>query len=198
MPIIIPDTYGHFAFIWGSSSFASAGAATTFGMGGPGEPTLTAEEAAEITASIWIDQLRAQMDSSITLVEVQVTTALQRAVEPVNLAGTAPRTLPPPNCTTLVKKTTQFRGRRSQGRNFWPGLLSEGDIDERGTISAPTLTSLQTIIGGWVDAMEMAIGHPFVILQGSEGETPPLSPPPVVISHAVQQLVASQRRRLRR
>lgn len=198
MALIIPSGHGHFAYVWTSTLFASGGAATTWGMGSHEPPELTANQAAVAARKAWTDVMRNQIDQQITLQEIVVTTSQQRAVLPVGQAGTQNRTLPPPNTSLLVKKVTATRGRRAQGRNFWPGMVGENSIDEGGYLLPADLTALQTAINNWSAQLITDIGHPFVILQNSEGETPPLSPPPPVIAQVVQAKVATQRRRLRR
>lgn len=198
MALIIPSGHGHFAYVWSSNLFASGGAATTWGMGSNEPPEITANEAAVAARNAWTDVMRGQMDQQITLQEIVVTTSQQRAVIPVGEAGTQNRTLPPPNTSLLVKKSTALRGRRAQGRNYWPGLVGENSIEESGFLLPGDVTALQNAINSWSSQLIIDVGHPFVILQNSEGETPPLSPPPPVIAQTVQAKVATQRRRLRR
>lgn len=98
------------------------------------------------------------------------------------------------NTAVLVRKNTGLGGRRNRGRMFLPGV-TVSFVAANGTITAANVTTLQTAVNllhspalfaaSNVDAM--ALFH----------ETPPTTPT-IVNSLDVQNLVATQRRRLRR
>lgn len=199
MPLIIPEGYAQTILNWEGSSFVNGNAATVLGFGetlGP-DPTSLATFAGQVAAATEAEILTS-MDTGITLTTVEVIGAVDSATATSGESGARTGEMVPPNCTTLVRKNVSGRGRRRQGRIFWPGLLQVAEVQEGGVITSGRLSALQGIFDAWLGAIETASGVPMVILQNSEGITPPISPPPVVGGLVVDAKIASQRDRLRR
>jgi hypothetical protein len=107
----------------------------------------------------------------------------------------------PQNCAQLVRKRTGAAGRRGRGRMYWPGII-EGNVSETGVIASGYLADLQSNANAWHAALLAGLGGvgpalPPVILHRSEGiGTEP--PPTPVTSFQVDNVIATQRQRLRR
>lgn len=96
-----------------------------------------------------------------------------------------------PNVAILVQKRTPLGGRRNRGRFYLPFMLSQDDLEENGIIGTVALTATQTECNDFLTALQTA-DIPMFLLHSDGGS------PTVVTSLVVQQLAATQRRRLRR
>jgi hypothetical protein len=120
------------------------------------------------------------------------------------LNGTAviPNSLPP-NVALLVKKATAFGGRRNRGRMFLPWCLDGTSINEGGTVAPAGVTAIQALVNAWLADLT-AVNVPMII--ANRVFNTPLPPHHVVdidaghvvTSLTVENLVATQRRRLGR
>lgn len=129
---------------------------------------------------------------------VGVECTLMTATGPVSgetvqiLTGTGTGTPLTPNTSVLVKKLTNRGGRKGRGRMFVPGQgVSEIDVDENGVIATSDLAAMQLEWGDFYTAMNAGSCPPYLL--HSDGSTPD-----PITSFQVQQVVATQRRRLRR
>lgn len=103
----------------------------------------------------------------------------------------------PSNCALLVRKNSNIGGRRARGRMFVPLVLGETVVDNVGVITGGALTSYQAKMNGhFVELQNNAIATPMVILHSSGGQSPP-GDPTVVTSVQCDNVIATQRRRLR-
>jgi hypothetical protein len=91
----------------------------------------------------------------------------------------------------LWKKTSGFRGRHNQGRNYWPGFLAENVISPNGLIDPTYLASINTLFDTWAGAI-LADGFLPVLLH-KNGSTPT-----TVTNATFEKEIAVQRRRLGR
>lgn len=201
MAIIIPEGYAQVIIGFSSATFDGGEAALVLGFGGElGDDPTSLEDFAAAVALAWGDAFGAILDNNIAQVGVQVIGPTTSAFYPSNQPGSFNGELAPPNVAVLVNKTSSRRGRRARGRSFIPGLAYESQIDERGFLVTGHRQAIQTacdqFIADLTDPVVPGVAH--VILQGDEGVTPPISPPPVVTAWTVQPLVSTQRRRLRR
>ena len=110
---------------------------------------------------------------------------------PTNIPGL--NTDPPsaPNLSILVKKQTPVGGHSGTGRFYLPGI-AEKEIDERGFISAAGVSDIQAKCTQFLASLEDQ-GTEMVILHAEEGKLPYK-----VVSLAVSNQSATQRRRMRR
>lgn len=186
--------------VWESANFASGGGSTTFGLNVESASTFDLGLAATEISDAWQATIRTIQDNDITLDRVRIETVDRSLEAPVALAGSASITGPPPNVTALTSYKSFGKGRRNQGRSYWPGLLAENDIDERGVVLNTRLVTVFTQVGAFFTAVETI---PEVISQSipqstyPEQKTPPNIPWPNVTSRQISPLVATQRRRLR-
>jgi hypothetical protein len=112
------------------------------------------------------------------------------------LAGTAASASIPQNTAYLAKKSSASGGRRNRGRMYIPGLAA-GGVGTAGVVPPATITTVNTALarlmpGGSVHTAFGFLGSP-VILHQSGSQTPT-----VITDLSCSNLVATQRRRLRR
>jgi hypothetical protein len=102
----------------------------------------------------------------------------------------------PQNCALLVKKQTALGGRQNRGRFFLPGMLTEEGVNNVGVIAAGDRQSYQNKASSMLTSL--AVGPliaPMVILHN---DTPtPVPDPTPVTSLYVDNVISTQRRRLR-
>lgn len=110
-----------------------------------------------------------------------------------SIVGTLSAAPAPPNFALLVRKVTSSGGRRNRGRMFFPPcFISEGNINEDGTIPAASVTALQSKFTALRDNLVGASLSPVILHSES-----PFTPTPVT-GFILQALGATQRRRMRR
>jgi hypothetical protein len=104
-----------------------------------------------------------------------------------------------PLTCALVRKRTAFAGKAQRGRLYFPGL-TESDVDAEGVILGATRSTLQTAFNTWFANIgtygNMMLAHSCF----HEDNQPPCEPLPwtVVTSLEVDDVIATQRRRLHR
>ena len=123
MTLIIPPGYAQFVLSFTSANYDSGRAVVTFGAGEPlGSFPLSFALAAEAVAEQWLSDMDTLTDASVNLEQVECIGPDDSAIQPVNSPGLRGTPSTPPNVALLVKKNTTGRGRRRQGRIFWPSL----------------------------------------------------------------------------
>lgn len=115
---------------------------------------------------------------------------LATATASVNAPGLFGSSPASPQVSTLIQKLTGFAGKQARGRMYVPGL-NRDEISVTGTIGSTRLSQLQTAADQFLIDLTTN-GCPMVLLH-----TSPAVPPTVVTSLNVDDLVATQRRRLR-
>ena len=93
----------------------------------------------------------------------------------------------------LVHKNTSAGGRAGRGRFYLPGV-SEGSVDESGTIAGATITALDAALADFYTQLGVDDLNPRVL----HGAGSPLSAPTIINSFTVDSTAATQRRRQRR
>lgn len=196
MPVIIPTGFAQVTMHW-VGPFDSGRAATVFGLGHTDPPFIPLLGVCNVVRDAWVNELAALTDANVSLDSVEAIDATDSAEISVGVAGGEDGNLVAPNVALLVRKVVPGRGRRRQGRMFWPGVVFQGGISETGTLLGGNQAAFQAAFDAWYAAISTDLSTDMVILQNSEGETPPITPPPPVASLFVEAKVASQRRRLR-
>lgn len=141
--------------------------------------------------------------------QVQITgcqiTVGQDGVEPIRAfvasgtlrQGNAVAEQLPQNCALLVRKNTDFGGRRNSGRCFLPGVLAENQVSSVGIIDAPDVGDLDATAALWLAALADVGGEPTpMVILHSTGITTMPDPTPVT-SLTCDNVISTQRRRLR-
>lgn len=109
------------------------------------------------------------------------------------VTGTATNLTPVMNTAVLVRKNTALGGRRNRGRLYHPPILvNEANVNTLGVLSAAARDNIQAGFNIFLDAIDTALYKVNLYHQ-----SPPFTPTPVN-SFSVQQLLATQRRRLRK
>lgn len=57
---------------------------------------------------------------------------------------------PPTACSVIARKVTNILGRQGRGRMFLPGVATETQIDQDGTLTPAARTSLNTMLGSFL------------------------------------------------
>ena len=198
MALIIPAGYAQCTITYTGPMFDSGNAVSTFGLG---SDLLTAEamtNAAERVRDAFDDNLKAQLDSDVTVTNISVVGGLLGVDLPVGITGTAEGIAAPPNCALLVRKVVSQRGPRAKGRLFAPAMLRPSQINEDGNLTCPALATHQAAFSAFLTAIQESDGWQMYLLQGDDGISPFINPPPIVTELAVQPRIATQRRRMRR
>jgi hypothetical protein len=196
MAQIIPSGYVSTVIHIASGAFTDGEALITMGNHIPGDGG--ASDAAVAVANAMVSAgIEAQLANETLIPLVECFTATTEGAATTVIEGDLSGPLVPPQVCLLVEKRSALRGRRAQGRNFWPHMLVEDNVDDSGNVLTARLTALQTFFDDFWEALDTSGAFP-VILQGEEGISSPISPPPPVTRFVVDPLVSTQRRRLRR
>lgn len=116
-----------------------------------------------------------------------------RYEHPVVQAGSATLSPVPINSAILINKVTGAGGRRNRGRLFYPPVYpTEGDVSALGVIQSSDVTALQAKFDSWYTAAVADDMQPVLFHQTGA------QLPTVITSFKVQNLLATQRRRMRR
>jgi hypothetical protein len=188
MSIDIPTGWAQVTLGWsGPTDTGKAATVLAFNV----ETFDTFAEVAASVAAAFGSHLIPLLDSSWTCNSITVMDNTFAFTQTYALTGTRSGDCPPPSVAVLVKKIGAERGRANRGRNYWPGFVHSGDLDESGYIDA-----------GWFASLSNAF-YDFGAAIATDGATPvilhndPELPPTAVIAGSVEQKVATQRRRLR-
>ena len=186
--------------IWESSNFASGAGSTTLGFNTNLNGAVAIDGFMTAIRNAWNTNLRPITDGDYTLASLAWETQTLSGEQGVNLAGGASITGPPSNCATIVSYKAAEKGPRNRGRNFWPGLLGETQVDEGGVIIPTTLATTIAAMSAFFTA---CLAHPNVLSQSIVQSTtpgqasPPNHPWPQVVSRTAQAKIGTQRRRVR-
>lgn len=198
MPIVYGPESALVSLVWETTNTRSGGAATVLGFEGAQDSVAALTGVASLVEAAWDAHLKEETDNSWQLGVIRVESASFSIEESVDILGTNNFLGPPSNVTVLDSKAAAGKGPRNRGRNYWPALVAESEVDERGLIAPTRQTSLNDafadfyaqIIGSGID---LAIPQSETENQKSE----PITPWPIVVSRGVQAFVATQRRRVR-
>lgn len=203
MPLIIPPGFSHVALEF--RHFADPDPwYCTYGIdSGAGGGDVLAMGLKQLTA--WTGTLLHSQSPEVALTGVQITVG-QDGAEPIRAyvastidrPGTSSEEKLPQNCALLIRKNTGVGGRRSRGRLFVPGALSEGNVSNVGIITPFTLGEHQDRAGDWLAELASAVVAPAtpMFLLHSTGISATIDPTEVT-SLTVDGVISTQRRRLR-
>lgn len=97
----------------------------------------------------------------------------------------------PPNVSHLIKKKTEFAGRRFRGRIYVPDV-AEGHVTDQGTLDSTELSLLAEVANQLFTGNWGSIGDPVVL------HTHPANDPTPLVDMLAETFVGTQRRRLHR
>jgi hypothetical protein len=146
---------------------------------------------ADIIFESWRDSfdLVTATDVAFTFAEIRTSTDLVFTSTPAAAGGTVGGGSVPPNSAYLLKKTTALGGRKHRGRSYIPGVPREW-VDGSGAISTTHQTAVNNAALAFLDFLGAVDCSMQLLHTGTET-------PDEVISWNCQQLLATQRRRLR-
>jgi hypothetical protein len=200
MPLIIPPGFAQITFTWDGPTIPDGVAQCVFGITlVSGEPPLTALDR---WVAAWVATLEAEQFDTTVFRQASLVTATVGTDRPLGTTGGRDVSeTGSPATSLLINKITAVRGARAKGRMYPPSLVGPGDFGESGAINNARIDALQAaatqflVLGSTGGGTEF--DAPMVILQNTEGQSPPLSPPPEVGALGVNPVIATQRGRLR-
>ena len=118
------------------------------------------------------------------------------------LTGGSSDTTVPPQVALLAKKTTPLGGKKNRGRTYWPFILPTNKVNETGVIDATFQSSVQTNFTAFLnqlvtDTTPMCISHKTFNVPLPPHYVVGIHTGPLVTQYQVENLVATQRRRVR-
>lgn len=199
MTLIIPPGFGNAAFIF-TGAVGTQPYVTTLGVdlsqyGGDFVGAANALKAAYAVI------LGPETSSALTLDRVTLTVGDDGPGGSVD-SSTAPTamtrsgTYPPTACSAIARKVTNVLGRRGRGRMFLPGVLSESEIDQDGTVAATRRTSLDAALANFYELLDEGDGGQFPLPPFLFHTQAPADPTPIV-QLTVSDLVGWIRGRIR-
>lgn len=144
--------------------------------------------------------LKSVIDSDVTITSIHVALGTDGGEDlsadfATTIVGGAALTGPPPNCAVLVHKRSARGGRRGRGRLFLPWAIAEGNIDEKGALTAPSITAMNAAMAAFLTALQT--NNVRMVLLHRPGKTT-AGPPDNVTSLQTDPIIGTQRRRLGR
>lgn len=198
MAVILPSGYAQIVLGWTSPNFVSGGAATVLGLGHTDPPWSPLIEVVDAVVAEWVEHLQPVTDQQTQLAYVYAQDDTSSIRQEVGLSGTQNINALPANSAALWSATTSFKGPRGRGRNYWPSLVAANQVAETGLITPGRIAQLEPAMVGFRSGVRNELSTNWVLLQGDEGTSAPISPPPPVTGYSLQPRLATQRRRLRR
>jgi len=194
--MIIPSGYAQVNLMFTGSSVPT-GAEVTFGVNNQGSNftpgVIAAEVITQYVAADLSDMSVDSVDLTGVLVKVGPNATGPSHLEPAAVTGTATGQSVGPNTAWLVHKSTNFGGRAGRGRMFWPGA-AESLVNTDGTLNGATASVFTALVEDFRSNMALA-DLELALLHGVGS---PLSSPTPITGLAVDNRVATQRRRNRR
>jgi len=197
MPVVIPPGFAHVAHITTLDSDVEE-MVTTYGVGVIDDPT--PNTLATDLHDTWATRIVTPLyGDTYQLIRTEVRIG-QPAGEPLQgvhseiVLGIGSTARLPQNCAVLVQKRSALGGRANRGRMYVPGTLGESVVSDSGSITSANLSGQQTAFNNLLTDLDTAFPLSItgmVILHSSALD------PTVVTSLNVQQLISTQRRRLR-
>lgn len=182
MSLVIPPGFGSAAFVL-TGAPGTQPYVTTIGVdlsAAGGDWTLAADSA----FNAYDFAFKSQMSSALTLDHVTLSVGSDGPGGSVDStwapsSGTRTGNFPPTAMSAICRKSTNVLGRRGRGRMFVPGIISENEVDEDGTIVTARRAAINTALGDFFTALTegadiSAIPLPPVLLHGpGAGALPP-------------------------
>lgn len=167
------------------------GAEVTFGVfqGSGVGPASTADK----VLANWTSNLKSIQSSQITLASILVKNGPNVDGPFIELgvgtAGSDGSGIVGPQVCALIRKNTNFGGRKGRGRLYWPGVLRD-DAGGDGVISGSQITAYNSAWNSFLDDMA-ADDAPLYLLHADS------TSPYQIASFSAQTPTATQRRRIR-
>jgi hypothetical protein len=190
VPVVIPVGFSQLTLRWALSG-SSQTAEVVFGLNFA-DPA----DVQQVADSIPFN-LNQVVSSSYTYVHAQARVADGAIFEKIYTdVGGGPAAQTPPNTCFLLRKVTSLPGRKNKGRMYLPGP-SETSVDHTGLLTTTLVNSVNTQANNLLTAIAGAPPGGFGVMVILHNEFAPQPAPTNVDQLVCQQLVATQRRRLR-
>lgn len=104
----------------------------------------------------------------------------------------------PPNCCITIQKHTGFAGVANRGRMYMPPIsLADPDVDDTGIIDAGVLSTIRSNVDSWLATILTTVTEVDAFFLLHEQVSPGPGTPTEITSFTLDNLVSTQRRRLR-
>lgn len=200
MSLVIPPGYGVAAFVLNGSA-GTAPYVTTIGLD-LGEYGGDFVGAANDAFLAYASNIMPATSNNLTLDRVTLSVgvdgpggSVDSDQAPVN--GTSTGNFPPTACSVIARKITNELGRRGRGRMFLPGIATETQVEQDGSLTPAARLSFNTMLGEFYDTLvagSIGIPMPPVLLHGPSLD--PIPPTPIT-GLAVSDVVGWIRGRIR-
>ena len=186
MTYVIPPGFSRFTVQHRTQS--PLGSTPVWGIGFSGSPSPTI---LDDLIEAWEDNIQPVLNDewSATRFEMRSDALVYDRV--MDIAGARTPEAATPSTAALVSLTTGLPGRSNRGRIYLPGMLSADEISSDGQMFDTPRLQIGGAISGLIEAAQALDYEPVILHSNSSDPTP-------VLTWNVQQLVATQRRRLRR
>lgn len=185
MSLVIPPGYGSAAFVL-TGAPGTQPYVTTIGLDLSNAGGAWVDAANQAFAAYDV-AFKSETSSALTLDHVTLTVGSDGpggSVDSVNAPspGTRNGNFPPTALSCIARKTTNELGRRGRGRMFIPGILSESEVDEDGSIVSARRTAVNAALALFFDELSAptypgGISLPPVLLHGPSSS--PIPPTPI-------------------
>lgn len=192
--VLIPDGYAQVNYKFTGANLPN-GAEITLGIFLEGSDATPAEAAQEMIDTWDAANMEQFYGSGISMTSCYVKfgpTATGPSAEVFDAVSGTTGDPDSPNVCTLVRKITSQGGRSGRGRWYVPGARSP-NIFPDGLYNTAALATLQSAVDAFWTGMGSGSFSPVVL----HGAGAPIETPTLITGFEVQQLVATQRRRLR-
>lgn len=192
----IPAQFAQINWIFGGTG-CPQGAQVTLGVdiqAYAGSPTALATDA----VGAWIGSLLVEQSTTVELLRADVKFGPDD-VGPTGSfsdpsSGGFAGTCSPPNVSYLIRKNTAAGGRQFRGRMYIPGV-AESAVNESGLVLAATVTALQAAVEDLAGVLVGVNAIPVLLHEPPKVGAEP--PPTLILDYSAENMVATQRRRLR-
>lgn len=198
MSLVIPPGYGNAAFTFtgpvGTQPYIFTLGVDISDYGGDHV------QAANILKLSFASIFETEMTSQLTLDRVTLTVGQDGPGGSVD-SDTAPDSFtrsgefPPTSLSCIVRKVTNDLGRRGRGRMFIPGIVSENEVGQDGSIAASRRTAINNLMDAWYE--NLAYNATLSSLQPVLFHSSAPTEPTIITSFAVSDLVGWIRGRIR-
>jgi len=152
-------------------------------------------EVADGVQDAFVSTMSPRIDTEVTIgpceAQVNVSAGPVPGVATSDSLGGSSATVAPPNIAILCRKHTLMPGRPGRGRFYLPFAVDRSGVDQAGIIETAVLTATGEALTDLLEDLETR-DLPMVVLHNAAGL------PAVVTAFSVDNLVATQRRRLGR
>lgn len=185
-PLVIPAGFAECSFVHQQNDTLQA-AICTLGVN-TDDPTVLST-----IGGLWQTNMLAEMNNSFTYVQFRaVVTGGTIVIDPYLQPGAGGGSGTSPQVSYLYRKHTLVPGRKFRGRMYYPGC-DETSVDADGRVSSGKTTGLNNQATAFISALG-ALGTPVVPYVLHHDATAPTA----INSITAENVVATQRRRLRR